>query len=103
LLGFAVWRQVTGLTGQYEGALVQSQRQTAALRESEGRFRDLANALPQVVWTTYPDGNAAFLNQRWYDYTGLTPRAWRAGLDVADPPGRAAAGHRPLARGARGA
>ena len=73
LLGWAVWRQVMGLTKQYEGALAQAQHQAAALRENEGRFRDLANALPQVVWTTYPDGNVAFLNQRWYDYTGLTP------------------------------
>lgn len=74
-IAWAVWRQVTGLVGQYDGALGRVQRQAAALRESESRFRNLANALPQVVWTTYPDGNISFLNQRWYDYTGTTPES----------------------------
>ena len=76
LLSLAIWRQMRGLAGIYAGALSEAQRQTAALQESEGRFRDLANALPQVVWTTYPDGNVAFVNQRWYDFTGLTPEGF---------------------------
>lgn len=89
LLSLAIWRQMRGLAGTYEGALTEAQRQTAALTESEGRFRDLANALPQVVWTTYPDGNVAFVNQRWYDFTGLTPegftgRDWLAPIHPDD-------------------
>lgn len=42
------------------------------LRESEGRFRTLAEAMPQMVWVTRPDGFHEYYNQRWYDYTGLT-------------------------------
>lgn len=42
------------------------------LRESEGRFRNLAEAMPQIVWVTRPDGYHEYYNQRWYDYTGLT-------------------------------
>ena len=43
-----------------------------ALRESEARFRQLADAMPQIVWTAGPDGNVDYHNQRWCDYTGLT-------------------------------
>ncbi|QEL16466.1 PAS domain S-box protein [Limnoglobus roseus] len=42
------------------------------LRESEGRFRNLAEAMPQIVWVTRPDGYHEYYNQRWYDFTGLT-------------------------------
>ena len=43
-----------------------------ALRESEERFRTMANALPQLAWIAHPDGNIYWYNQRWYEYTGAT-------------------------------
>ncbi len=43
-----------------------------ALRESEERFRAMANALPQLAWIARPDGHIFWYNQRWYDYTGTT-------------------------------
>ncbi len=43
-----------------------------ALRVSASQFRQLAESLPQIVWTTTPDGVTAYLNQRWREYTGLT-------------------------------
>ncbi|MCO5168265.1 MAG: PAS domain S-box protein [Planctomycetes bacterium] len=45
----------------------------AALRESEARFRRLADAMPQLVWVARPDGHHEYFNQRWYDYSGATP------------------------------
>lgn len=44
-----------------------------ALRESEARFRTITDAMPQMVWSTRPDGFHDYFNQRWYDFTGLTP------------------------------
>jgi PAS domain S-box-containing protein len=44
-----------------------------ALRASEERYRLLADAIPQIVWTTGLDGSNEYLNQRWFDYTGSTP------------------------------
>ena len=44
----------------------------AALRESEVRWRELAEAMPQIVWTNDADGQVNYLNQRWFEYTGLT-------------------------------
>lgn len=31
----------------------------------------LIDALPGLAWTALPDGRAEFLNERWFDYTGL--------------------------------
>ncbi len=45
----------------------------AALRESEARFRTLANTIPQLAWIADTDGSRSWYNQRWYDYTGTTP------------------------------
>ncbi len=42
------------------------------LRESEDRFRTLADAVPQMVWVARPDGHYEYYNSRWYEYTGLT-------------------------------
>ena len=41
----------------------------ATLRESEARFRQLADAMPQIVWAARPDGHLDYYNKRWYDYT----------------------------------
>jgi len=42
-----------------------------ALRVSEARYRSLAEAAPQIVWTVRRDGRMNYFNQRWYAYTGL--------------------------------
>ncbi|WP_439630915.1 PAS domain-containing sensor histidine kinase [Gemmata sp.] len=44
----------------------------AALRASEAETRMWAEAVPQIVWMTRPDGWNTYFNQRWMDYTGLT-------------------------------
>jgi PAS domain S-box-containing protein len=44
-------------------------------RESEERYRELADAMPQIVWTAAPTGEATYYNRRWYEYTGLEPGA----------------------------
>jgi PAS domain S-box-containing protein len=42
-----------------------------ALSESEARFRVLADAMPQMVWSTLPDGFHDYYNARWYEFTGV--------------------------------
>ena len=44
-----------------------------ALRESEERFRTMANAIPQLAWIAKADGYIYWYNERWYAYTGTTP------------------------------
>ena len=43
------------------------------LRESEARFRELANSMPAIVWMSGRDGGPIFLNRWYYEYTGLSP------------------------------
>ncbi|MGZ8186439.1 MAG: PAS domain S-box protein, partial [Methylobacter sp.] len=50
----------------------ERKRVEGALRESEQAFRSLAEAVPQIVWATRPDGWNIYFNQKWVDYTGLT-------------------------------
>jgi PAS domain S-box-containing protein len=42
------------------------------LKTSELEFRQLAESMPQIVWTRSPDGTNTYLNQLWLNYTGLT-------------------------------
>ena len=42
-----------------------------ALRASEQHYRALADAMPQIVWTSTPEGSNDYYNRRWYEYTGL--------------------------------
>ncbi|WP_425473656.1 sensor histidine kinase [Sphingomonas xanthus] len=51
----------------------ESQLVTArnALRESDLRFRTLADAFPHMVWSTLPDGYHDYYNARWYEFTGV--------------------------------
>ena len=51
--------------------ITERKRAEEALRESEGRFRELCNSLPQLVWTCQPDGPCNFLSKQWIDYTGV--------------------------------
>ncbi|NEU71524.1 PAS domain-containing protein [Hassallia byssoidea VB512170] len=41
------------------------------LRQSEERYRFLADTIPEMVWTTNAEGLATYVNQRWQEYTGL--------------------------------
>jgi len=42
-----------------------------ALAASEARFRAITNAMPQMVWTTLPDGFHDYYNDQWYQFTGV--------------------------------
>jgi PAS domain-containing protein len=43
----------------------------SALAESEARFRAIADSMPQMVWSTLPDGYHDYYNARWYEFTGV--------------------------------
>ena len=58
------------VTDEHRRDEMRAARQRAELAEEQ--FRTLAEAIPQIVWTSEPDGNLDFYNQRWFDYTGMT-------------------------------
>ena len=37
-------------------------------------FKVLAESIPQLCWIAHPDGFIYWYNQRWYNYTGTTPK-----------------------------
>lgn len=56
----------------------EQKKAEAALRLSERRFREFADALPQIVWTTDRDGDVDYVNRFAFAY---------AGRPVSGPPG----------------
>jgi PAS domain S-box-containing protein len=57
----------------------QAFAETAAAARDEGhafsadadRLRAILNTIPQMVWSTRPDGHHDFYNDRWYEFTGV--------------------------------
>nr|WP_314442466.1 PAS domain S-box protein [uncultured Sphingomonas sp.] len=45
-------------------------RSEAILRESEDRFRNIADNTPVMLWVTDETGYCTYLNKTWYDFTG---------------------------------
>ncbi len=43
----------------------------AALEASEAKLQVLTDAMPQMVWSTLPDGYHDYYNARWYEFTGV--------------------------------
>lgn len=41
-------------------------------RLGETRYQQLAESMPQIVWTASGDGLASYANRRWREYTGMT-------------------------------
>jgi PAS domain S-box-containing protein len=76
------------------------------LDDTEARFRILADTMPQMVWSTRPDGFHDYYNARWYEFTGVPAgstdgegwndmfhpddqtrawQVWRHSLETGDP------------------
>lgn len=65
-----------GRPTRFPGVVVdvsEQHRILEALADSELRFRTLADTVPQMVWSTTPDGVYNYFNARWHEFTGLPP------------------------------
>jgi len=51
--------------------ITDNKRLERILVASEARFRQLADAMPQIVWTARADGSVDYYNSRWYEFTGF--------------------------------
>jgi len=51
--------------------ITERQRAEDALRESETRFKALADSMPQLVWTATPDGRMDYFNRRIEEFRGV--------------------------------
>ena len=50
---------------------VERARALKLLRKSDGDFRQLAEALPQIIWVTDVEGKLSYANQKWHEFSGL--------------------------------
>src|SRR5215831_14175876 len=50
--------------------VTERQQAEAALRESEERFRLVANAAPVMIWMSGPDKLCTYFNEPWLKFTG---------------------------------
>jgi PAS domain S-box-containing protein len=69
-----------GGMSSYFRDITENKKAEQAQLESEQRFRQLADNISQFAWMADARGNVFWYNQRWYDYTGLSP-AEMAGFD----------------------
>jgi PAS domain S-box-containing protein len=81
-------------------------RVSQAAGESERSFRQLAESLPQLVWTCEPDGACKFLSRQWVEYTGIPAseqlgHGWLAQLHPDDRHRVATAWNAAVATGSR--
>ena len=98
------------LLGDTAGMLLERDRVVAArqaaeeaLRESERRIRELADAMPQLVWTSDSSGRVDYYNERALQYAGIRPGAttgfWQDMLHPDDVAETSAAWQRALESG----
>ncbi|MDQ3349237.1 MAG: PAS domain-containing protein, partial [Acidobacteriota bacterium] len=107
-----VYQPLRGPDGAATGVLVHGIDVTdlvftrEAIQASEARFRQLADAMPQIVWAATPDGQLDYYNRRWFEYIRIPPgvnedtvwdryihpddlpetyAAWRVALSTGDP------------------
>ncbi|WOD39232.1 PAS domain S-box protein [Nodosilinea sp. E11] len=62
---------IRGVVGAFLD-ITERNRDASALKASQQRYRELAEAMPQMIWTADAAGTINYRNQRWYDYTGLS-------------------------------
>lgn len=60
-------------------AVVVAQKITDQLAESDARFQAISDSMPQMVWSSRPDGVHDYFNARWHDFTGAPKDAERLG------------------------
>lgn len=74
-----VYQPITDREGKVTGIFAEGYDVTErvqaeeSLRESEARFRNLADHAPMMVWVTEPDGACTYLSRSWYEFTGQSP------------------------------
>jgi PAS domain S-box-containing protein len=97
---------ISRLAASFNHMAAQVGESRALIEAREAELRTLANTIPQIAWMADADGNATWFNERWYEYSGLTPEqdsssigttivhpeqredvrtAWNASLQSGDP------------------
>jgi PAS domain S-box-containing protein len=92
------------LSARVRRAVLEARTAEAAARRSEQELRDIIDTIPAVAWSSLPDGNNAFVNRQWTDYTGLSAEqtagsGWQDSIHPDDIRGHIEKWHACVARG----
>ena len=104
-----IYQPITDAEGHTSAVFVEGvdvterERRAEALRESEARFRLLADSLPALVWINDAEGRIIFANQAFHMLLGMAPgdlreKGWGSIVHRDDLPGFQAYGRRRLAQ-----
>jgi diguanylate cyclase (GGDEF)-like protein/PAS domain S-box-containing protein len=69
--GFVV-SGVTIASSVFDRFLNHQKGDLSSARDRELYFRTMAEAVPEIIWTSGPDGMVDYFNQRFFDYTALS-------------------------------
>jgi PAS domain S-box-containing protein len=82
--------QIIGAVGANMDITAQVEAERA-MKDSEAKFRSIANVIPQMVWSAPTTGGNDYLNSRWSEFTGVpeaqcTGHGWRDHVHPDDLP-----------------
>ena len=65
--------RVAGPDGRARGSVLEEDLSSIVHPDDlDGRYRALAETLPQMIWSTKPDGSREYSSPQWCDYTGFS-------------------------------
>jgi PAS domain S-box-containing protein len=89
--GSTIWLEAISNRVEYEGQIAlqalflditESKKDRDVLRESERRYRELANFLPEIVFETDLSGKITFFSQRAFEISGFSQEELEKGMNM---------------------
>ncbi|CAE6454664.1 unnamed protein product [Rhizoctonia solani] len=95
---------IGGVMTMRDVTLKEKERVESIHYESDMKFEQVCDSLPQIVWTARPDGYVSYFNKVWYEYTGADPLhslgvGWQEQFHPDDMPSTSEAWSRALRTG----
>ena len=80
-------RRLTSLNAEMQQNMAHLNQANDALRESEERFRLMADTAPVLIWVAGPDSLCTFFNKTWLEFTGrsMTQESGNGWLENVHP------------------
>lgn len=81
---FGIYKEKLQLTKELEKEIKEKKSQEIKLKESEKRFRDMAELMPETIFEVDSTGKLTFVNKRAFDLFGYTIDDFKKGINILD-------------------